>query len=95
MHKLGTKTLTVHLRQPLAAVPDVAAQGSLTLKNEGKDLEYLFDATTDESGVSAVLQQLAARGIDYGDLSTRQSSLEDIFVGLVHSGDLAETEVQP
>tara|TARA_R110000782_G_scaffold167129_9_gene259263 strand:+ start:7847 stop:8797 length:951 start_codon:yes stop_codon:yes gene_type:complete len=95
MHKLGTKTLTVHLRQPLAAVPDITAQGSLTLKNEGRDLEYLFDATTDESGVSAVLQQLAAQGIDYGDLSTRQSSLEDIFVGLVHSGDLAEAEARP
>ncbi|OYW86906.1 MAG: multidrug ABC transporter ATP-binding protein, partial [Sphingobium sp. 32-64-5] len=83
MHTLGTKTLTVHLEQPLDAIPDALAGWKLTLKPGGRDLEYLFDARAQEGdGVPGLLRQLDRIGLGYGDLSTRQSSLEDIFVGV-------------
>lgn len=94
MHKLGTKTLTVHLSQKLDAVPDALEQWNLTLGREGQDLVYLFDAKADESGVPALLAELGRLGIGYTDLSTRQSSLEDIFVGLVQAGEMTEAEVE-
>ncbi len=93
MHKLGTKTLTVHLDRPMAQLPEALARWKLKLKGEGRDLEYLFDARSGEgSGVSALLREIDALGIGYADLSTRQSSLEDIFVGLVHAGDAQPKE---
>lgn len=92
MHKLGTKTLTVHLTQHLTAVPDALARWNLNLAHDGGDLEYLFDARAEESGVPALLADLGRLGIGYRDLSTRQSSLEDIFVGLVQAGDLSPAE---
>jgi len=95
MHKLGTKTLTVHLAQPLPTVPKALEQWNLNLVSDGCDLEYLFDARAEESGVPALLADLGRLGIGYRDLSTRQSSLEDIFVGLVHAGDMAPAEAQP
>lgn len=95
MHKLGTKTLTVHLAQPLTAIPEGLEQWNLNLVSDGCDLEYLFDARVENSGVPALLADLGRLGIGYRDLSTRQSSLEDIFVGLVHAGDMAPAEAQP
>ena len=93
MHKLGTKTLTVHLDRPMAQLPEALARWKLKLKGEGRDLEYLFDARSGEgSGVSALLREIDVLGIGYADLSTRQSSLEDIFVGLVHAGDVQPKE---
>ncbi|GLS99339.1 ABC transporter ATP-binding protein [Sphingobium jiangsuense] len=93
MHKLGTKTLTLHLARPMEQLPAALADWNLALKSGGRDLEYLFDARAQEgSGVPALMRQLEALGIGYTDLSTRQSSLEDIFVSLVHSGDIAPGE---
>ena len=89
MRKLGSKTLTIHLETPLATIPAALSRWNLNLKSEGGDLEYLFDARSGEgSGVSALLREVDTLGIGYTDLSTRQSSLEDIFVGLVHAGDV-------
>jgi ABC-2 type transport system ATP-binding protein len=82
MKKLGKKQLTLHLRQPLAAVPAELAEWRLTLKADGADLEYTFDAH-DKEGVAPLLRRLGELGIAYADLNTRQSSLEDIFVNLV------------
>jgi ABC-2 type transport system ATP-binding protein len=79
MKKLGKKQLTLHLRQPLAAIPAELAGFPLALK--GGDLEYTFD---DREGVGPLLRRLDQLGIAYSDLNTRQSSLEDIFVSLVH-----------
>lgn len=93
MHKLGTKTLTVHLARPMSSVPEELAQWNLNLVSDGCDLEYLFDARAENSGVPALLADLGRLGIGYRDLSTRQSSLEDIFVGLVHT-DKASAEAQ-
>jgi ABC-2 type transport system ATP-binding protein len=79
MKKLGKKQLTLHLRQPLAAIPAELSGFPLALK--GGDLEYTFD---DREGVGPLLRKLDQLGIAYSDLNTKQSSLEDIFVSLVH-----------
>lgn len=89
MKKLGKKTLTLNLVEPLAAVPPELAQWDLNLRNEGQELEYAFDAQADDTGVPALIRRLEGLGIAFKDLNTRQSSLEDIFVSLVH-GDKAE-----
>jgi len=94
MRKLGTKTLTVHLREPMTHIPSTLEHLNLTLAREGRDLAYLYDANSSEDMGPALLRQLDASGIAYSDMSTRQSSLEDIFVGLVHAGEISETEAQ-
>lgn len=89
MRKLGTKTLTVHLDTPMYMVPDALRNWDLTLSKDGSDLDYRFDAKADDSGVPGLISALGEAGIGYHDLSTRQSSLEDIFVSLVHSEEVA------
>jgi ABC-2 type transport system ATP-binding protein len=84
MKKLGKKTLTVFLTEPLAALPAALADWQLTLKAEGNEIEYLFDTQAERTGVASLLRALGDLGIGYKDLDTRQSSLEDIFVSLVH-----------
>ncbi|WP_420470463.1 ABC transporter ATP-binding protein [Brevundimonas sp. FT23042] len=84
MKKLGRKTLTLQLQEPLAAIPSELADWKVELKNDGAELEYAFDANADDTGVPGLLRRLEASGVGFKDLSTKQSSLEDIFVGLVH-----------
>jgi len=84
MRKLGRKQLTVHLVKPLDAVPAGLGEWAPTLANGGRDLEYAFSALDENTGIPALLKRLPELGIDYADLNTRQSSLEDIFVSLVH-----------
>lgn len=84
MKKLGKKTLTLNLQEPLAALPAELADWSLTLKADGNELEYAFDSNLEKTGVPSLLRRLSDLGIAFKDLHTRQSSLEDIFVSLVH-----------
>ena len=84
MRKLGRKQLTVHLVKPLEAVPAGLAEWAPALANGGRDLEYTFSALDENTGIPALLKRLSELGIEYADLNTRQSSLEDIFVSLVH-----------
>ena len=84
MKKLGKKTLTLNLQEPLAAVPPELAEWSPTLKADGNELEYAFDSNVEKTGVPSLLRKLSDLGIAFKDLNTRQSSLEDIFVSLVH-----------
>jgi ABC-2 type transport system ATP-binding protein len=84
MKKLGKKTLTLNLTDALTAVPAELAEWSLVLKGDGHELEYAFDANADDTGVPALLRRLEVLGLGFKDLNTRQSSLEDIFVSLVH-----------
>ena len=84
MKKLGKKTLTLNLQEPLQTVPAELAGWSPTLKAEGNELEYVFDSNLEETGVPSRLRRLSDLGIAFKDLNTRQSSLEDIFVSLVH-----------
>jgi ABC-2 type transport system ATP-binding protein len=83
MRKLGKKQLTLHLQQPLAAIPDDLAPHRLNLSANGMDLTYTYDTQGERTGITAVLQDLNRTGIRFKDLETTQSSLEDIFVGLV------------
>ncbi len=82
--KLGKKQLTVHLVAPLAALPPALSAWNPVLGNDGTRLEYTFDAHGDASGIPRLLRRLDELGIAYDDIQTRQSSLEDIFVSLVH-----------
>jgi ABC-2 type transport system ATP-binding protein len=82
MRKLGKKQFTVHLKEPLAAVPEALAPWPLALGAQGAVLQYTFDAHQ-PADIPALLRRLDELGITYTDLHTRQSSLEEIFVGLV------------
>ena len=83
MKKLGQKKLTLHLQEPMSAIPDALRDWRLTLGNGGADLEYTFDATEERTTIPALLRRMNDLGIGFKDLNTQQSSLEDIFVSLV------------
>ena len=85
MRKLGKKQLTLHLQEPLSAVPTGLKGYDLTLANDGADLVYTFDAQAENTGIANLLRQLNERGVDFKDLQTEQSSLEEIFVNLVRA----------
>ena len=89
MRKLGRKQLTLQLRQPLGEIPPALRRHRLELANEGSELIYTYDsraAQGEHDGIVALLDDLTAAGIGFKDLHTTQSSLEDIFVGLLRSG---------
>jgi ABC-2 type transport system ATP-binding protein len=83
MRKLGKKQLTVHLREPLAAIPAGLASDALELAADGTELVYSFDAQSEETGIADLLRRLGEQDIDFKDLRTQESSLEEIFVSLV------------
>ena len=84
MRKLGRKTLKLTLSDAMAAVPVGLSEWALTLEDDGHVLAYAFDANAERTGVPSLLRKVSDLGIGFKDLSTHQSSLEDIFVGLVH-----------
>ena len=83
MNKLGRKQLTLHLQSPLAGIPAALSGYPLELSADGNALVYTFDAQGEHTGIDVLLRRLGEAGIDFKDLQTRQSSLEDIFVSLV------------
>jgi ABC-2 type transport system ATP-binding protein len=83
MRKLGKKELTLNLAEPLAALPPELGDWTLELRAEGAELVYVFDATAERTGIPSLLRRMSDLGIGFKDLNTRQSSLEEIFVGLV------------
>jgi ABC-2 type transport system ATP-binding protein len=85
MRKLGKKQLTLQLQTPLAAVPAALSAYGLELAADGHELIYTFDAQAEETGIAELLRRLGEQGVDFKDLHTSQSSLEDIFVSLVHA----------
>ena len=86
MRKLGKKQLSLQLQTPLQSIPKALAGLPLELTKEGHTLVYTFDTQTEETGIASLLKQLAELGIDFKDLHSSESSLEDIFVSLVHAG---------
>ena len=84
MRKLGKKQLALSLRAPLQQVPEALADLPLELAQDGHALVYTFDTQTEETGIAALLKRLADEGIDFKDLHSSESSLEEIFVDLVH-----------
>ncbi len=85
MEKLGRKELRLQLANPLAAIPPGLTDLNLTLDADGHELVYGFDARHDQADVAGLLRRLGEHGIEFRDLRTRESSLEDIFVDLVHN----------
>ncbi len=84
MAKMGRKTLDIILAEPLGTVPPELAEWNLRLEQEGHALCYEFDSHAERTGIASLMRRLGELGIGYKDLSTHQSSLEDIFVELVH-----------
>ncbi len=85
MRKLGKKQLRIQLQSPLAAIPAALASYPLELSGNGCELTYTFDTQGEGSGIAALLRQLGEQGIDFKDLHSSESSLEDIFVSLVRA----------
>jgi ABC-2 type transport system ATP-binding protein len=83
MRKLGKRQLTLQLQRPLERIPEALSSLPLTLSAEGTVLTYTFDVQGEASGVAMLLKQLGEHGIDFNDLHSSESSLEDIFVSLV------------
>ncbi|MFC4728570.1 ABC transporter ATP-binding protein [Coralloluteibacterium thermophilus] len=84
MRKLGSKRLTLQLQAPLAAIPEALAGYPLSLSEDGAELVYTFETQGAETtGIADLLRRLDEAGIDFKDLHSSQSSLEEIFVGLL------------
>ena len=83
MKKFGAKRLTLHLDAPMSAPPTSLAAYDLKLSDDRRDLIYSYDSRAQAAGVDVLLRDVTAAGVKFTDLETSQSSLEDIFVGLV------------
>jgi ABC-2 type transport system ATP-binding protein len=83
MRKLGKRQLTLHMQVPLEAVPAGLDDLDLELSPDGASLTWTFDAQGEATGIAALLRRLADHGIDFKDLNTAETSLEEIFVSLV------------
>ncbi|MEM8696883.1 MAG: ABC transporter ATP-binding protein [Pseudomonadota bacterium] len=92
MRKLGKRQLTLTLTDAMDAVPDSLAEWELELADEGHQLVYTFDANDESTGIPSLLRTMSDLGIGFADLDTSKSSLEDIFVGLVHEEPAPEEE---
>jgi ABC-2 type transport system ATP-binding protein len=84
MAKMGRKTLDIMLTEPLSDVPAELGDWTVRLEDDGHVLCYEFDSHAERTGIASLMRRLSELGIAYKDLSTHQSSLEDIFVELVH-----------
>ncbi|MFC0243542.1 ABC transporter ATP-binding protein [Rhodopseudomonas telluris] len=85
MQKLGKKQLKLYLDDPLGAIPPQLAAYDLALSDDGSKLIYTYDTRAEHTGITALLADVRAAGIRFHDLDTSQSSLEEIFVSLVHA----------
>jgi ABC-2 type transport system ATP-binding protein len=85
MQKLGKKQLTLQLQSQLQTIPAELSGYQLELSSDGHELVYTFDARSEQTGIAGLLKLLGENGIDFKDLQTKQSSLEEIFVSLVRS----------
>lgn len=83
MHEFGQKRLTIELSEPLAALPPALAGRGLRLSDDGAHLTYDYDTRAERTGIATLLADLSAAGLSVRDLSTEQSSLEEVFLGLL------------
>ena len=84
MQKLGKKQLTLYLQSPLARIPEELLGDPLELSKDGNELVYTFNAQGEHTGIAALLRRLNEQGVHFKDIQSSQSSLEEIFVSLVH-----------
>nr|WP_221228372.1 ABC transporter ATP-binding protein [Sphingomonas yantingensis] len=89
MKKLGKREMDISLVEPMSVVPPELAEWDLTLADEGHKLRYVFDAQAERTGIPSLLRKVSELGIQFKDLDTSKSSLEDIFVDLVHRPEQA------
>ena len=85
MRKLGRKQLKLHLQSRIEAIPEALARHRLELADDGRELIYSYDTQDERTGITALLSDLRNADIHFKDISTTQSSLEDIFVNLVRT----------
>lgn len=83
MRKLGKKDLTIQLQEPLDRLPAALENLGLVLAEDGAELVYTYDSKADRTGIAALVSAISGAGLKIKDLSTRQSSLEDIFIDLL------------
>jgi ABC-2 type transport system ATP-binding protein len=83
MRKLGRKQLTLQLHAPITALPDGLDPYGLEIADGGCAITYTYDTQAERTGITALLRDLGEAGIKFRDLQTKESSLEEIFVGLV------------
>ncbi|MGH8599327.1 MAG: ATP-binding cassette domain-containing protein, partial [Burkholderiales bacterium] len=86
MQKLGKKQLRLQLNEPIDALPTALSGHALELNSKGDELVYTYDTRSERTGITSLLKDLSVAGIGFKDLSTRQDSLEQIFVDLVREG---------
>ncbi|MDG1907143.1 MAG: ABC transporter ATP-binding protein [Arenicella sp.] len=84
MSKMGKKQLVIDLREPIASIPESLSKYAIEMSEGGETVTYTYDTTADATGITALLQDFSAAGMQLKDIRTTQSSLEDIFVDLVH-----------
>ena len=84
MQKLGKKRLIVEIKETIEKLPESLNSYDLSLSDDGTQLTYTYDTTGDGTGITALLQAINESGLSLKDMQTTQSSLEDIFVNLVH-----------
>lgn len=87
MQKLGKKQLIVELKEPTGSLPTLLSEYDVSLSKDGSKITYTYDTSGDGTGITALLQAINESGLSLKDMQTKQSSLEDIFVNLVHDGD--------
>ncbi len=83
MEKLGKKQLTLELQRPLNTIPGELNGYNLELINNGNELVFTFDSKEENTGIAGLIKQLNEKGIEFKDINSSQSSLEEIFVSLV------------
>ena len=87
MRRMGQKVLRIDLQNPLDRIPESLARFDLALEAEGRRLSYTYDTKAERTGIATLLAALSEAEIAVADLDTEASSLEDIFVGLVHQDE--------
>jgi ABC-2 type transport system ATP-binding protein len=85
MQRMGRKELTLELQEPVAEIPEALACYRLALSEDGRHLTYAYDRSAKRTGIVSLLGALSAAGLTLRDLQTEQSTLEQIFVGLVRA----------
>lgn len=86
MQQMGRKTLRIDLKEPATAVPDALKAYGVVLSEDGMHLTYTYDTRGEGTGITRLLQALSSEGLALRDIQTTQSSLEEIFVGLIKEG---------
>jgi ABC-2 type transport system ATP-binding protein len=87
MRRMGRKEMRIELKEPIARIPASLADFGLTLDESGCRLTYSYDRQAKRTGIVRLLTALQEAGLTVADVETKQSSLEEIFVGLVHEGE--------